>query len=278
MPEESHASVPDRLRNPHPLVAEAIRHFDRRQVTLEGILCGRATERQLQLSVSPAMFPRATRIADTLLKLLERAGHGITLPADHKTGLVVTVDGQDLRVQLREQLQQVKVRETYGEHTRLRPTGRLELLIDEYLDTARKRWTDGKKRDTIEQQLEKFHDGLRLAADAKRRQEEDWAAQRREREEEERQRQEAATRRQEERQRVEDLEYQVARWERSRQIRAYLAAVEAWGQRDHAPPDPNGELQRWLTWAHAYAERLDPLGCRPEQTPLVREPSAGPST
>jgi hypothetical protein len=76
---------------------------------------------------------------------VERAGHTITLPANHETGFIVTVDGQGRRVHLREQLQQVKVQETYGEHTRLKPTGRLGLLIDEYLDTTRKRWADGKR-------------------------------------------------------------------------------------------------------------------------------------
>lgn len=57
-------------------------------------------------------------------------------------------------------------------------------------------------------------------------------------------------------------------WRRSRDIREYLAAVEA-------EADPNDEaLHSWLTWARDYADWLDPLTDSPPS--LLDEPDPEP--
>lgn len=216
--------------------------------------------------MSPALFPRATRFVDALLKRLEKSEQIVALPTDGKAGLIVTVDGQSLRVHLREQLQQVRVSEEYGVRTRLVPAGRLELLIDEYAAPLPIGPASAGAIEALEAQVETIYEGLRTAAEAKRRQEQEWAEERRRSEAEEERRQVEAERRLEEKRRAEDLEHQADRWARSRRIRAYLTAVEEWGRRADRPPDPAGELARWLTWARDYAERLDPLGQRPKPT------------
>jgi hypothetical protein len=63
----------------------------------------------------------------------------------------------------------------------------------------------------------------------------------------------------EEQRRGEELEQESQRWHRSRLVREYLAAVKETALREHAVIDPGSELDRWLAWAHRYADRLDPL-------------------
>lgn len=256
---ERRTRVPTVLRDPHPLVAEAIQRQDRRQTNPEGILVAYVKDRHLHLSVSPASFPRATRLIDTLLKLLESSGHRVALPRDGKGTFIATVEGQSLTIYVREQLRQEKVQETYGERTLLKPTGRLEILIDEWLDGARKRWGDGKKRAKLEDQLDRFHHGLRVAAEAKRLHEERLAAQRAHWEAEQQRRQEAAERRLREQQRAEDLDRQATNWQRSQLIRTYLNAVETTAIERHGRIHPESELGQWISWGRNYAERLDPL-------------------
>lgn len=57
----------------------------------------------------------------------------------------------------------------------------------------------------------------------------------------------------EEKARAKELEASVDAWLRSRRIREYPTAVAA-----DADPDDEA-LQSWLTWAHEYADWLDPL-------------------
>lgn len=247
------------LRDPHHLVAEALRCTDLRQTNADGILVAYVKDRHLHLSVSPANFPRTTRLIDTLLKLLESSGHKIALPRDGKGTFIATVDGQDLRVHIREQLRQERVQETYGEHVQLRPTGRLELLIDEWLEDTRKHWRDGKKRAVLEDQLDRFHQGLRLAAQAKRAHEEELAEQRRRWDVEEQRRREAAERELRMRQRAEDLEKQAMNWQRSQLIRSYLDAVHEAAVEKHGRFPSDSELSEWIAWGRQFADRLDPL-------------------
>lgn len=247
------------LRDAHPFVVEALRHLDRRRASAEGILHPGLNDRYLHFAVSPAVFARTMRVADALLKLLHAEGHIAKLPRDGKGGLLVTVGDQVLRVQLREQLQQEKLQDTYGPRTVLKPTGRLELLIDEWLEGTRKRWADGKRRGTVEKQLTNFSNGLRIAADAKRALEARIQEQNRQWEEERRRREERAAKELREKRRADELEQEALRWQRSRLVREYLDAVEMEARRVNARTDPGTELGEWIRWGRSYADRIDPL-------------------
>jgi len=70
---------------------------------------------------------------------------------------------------------------------------------------------------------------------------------------------ELRARRAAERQYAEHLEGLVERWNRSRQVRAFLAALRD-SRHDLGSPQgwPEG-LAEWLRWVEQYADRLDPL-------------------
>jgi hypothetical protein len=49
------------------------------------------------------------------------------------------------------------------------------------------------------------------------------------------------------------------RWRRSRRIREFVAAVRQNATEGHGPIDPESDLARWVEWAAAYADTLDPF-------------------
>jgi hypothetical protein len=101
--------------------------------------------------------------------------------------------------------------------------------------------------------------GVTLIADAKRT--ERLAVERRQREwqEAERRRAEAEARRREEAERFARLEAEASAWSKSQRLRAYADAVEREAIHRGIPVEPGTEVHRWLEWARAHADRLDPI-------------------
>jgi hypothetical protein len=56
------------------------------------------------LDVSSKTFPRAARIADALFKYLEATRCSMALRRDHKDGVTVSIDGQEIDIRIREAL------------------------------------------------------------------------------------------------------------------------------------------------------------------------------
>jgi len=54
------------------------------------------------------------------------------------------------------------------------------------------------------------------------------------------------------------LEQEAAAWVRSRQLRAYINALESATRRRGAVAEPESKLHRWLEGARRHANRLDP--------------------
>ncbi len=96
-----------------------------------------------------------------------------------------------------------------------------------------------------------------LRAEVERRKRE-WDEAVRRREEAERRRQSEERRRANELARLNSLKGEAAGWEEAERIRAYLAAVRSRMQLGGGI-EPGGDLERWLTWAVARADELDPM-------------------
>jgi hypothetical protein len=90
---------------------------------------------------------------------------------------------------------------------------------------------------------------------ANRLQREAWE---RERREAEARRAEEARRREEEAARVRALEAAVTAWQRTAAIRQYAAELRRKAEEAGAL-EQNSALAAWLSWAEAYADRIDPL-------------------
>jgi hypothetical protein len=59
--------------------------------------------------------------------------------------------------------------------------------------------------------------------------------------------------------RIESLLADADAWHKSQRIRTYLVAFAASFERWSGLIDSKSEVAKWLTWAHWYADSVDPL-------------------
>jgi hypothetical protein len=269
--------VPRALRKPHRLIREARRALEAAWAE-HGLLC--APRGCLDIQVSKKSLQRACRIMDTLIKGCEQCGWALRVPATGWSATIVNADGCDVRVRLVEALRQVprelseteKVWEAQCARPRKRPpydlapNGRLKLRIDCPDAWRYGLWHDGKRR-RLEDMLDDVLASIAGMREAKLRADKARAAAEERRREQERLRLEEEERKKErlrirmaEQARVDELVADAEAWELSRKIREYIAA---WIARKEAAANakitPGSEADKWIIWALAQADRLDPL-------------------
>jgi hypothetical protein len=219
---------------------------------------------------------------DTLIKALEHRGMTVRVGGDDGT-TIVDVRGVPVRIALEERYRStllpptpkdLEYEQRYGWTPRRRyereRDGNLALRILEWPpEGQRKAWTDGK-RQRVENCLNAFVVGLVVVSEAKR-------AVELERQEWERKyieaelKREAERRRAElERARIEELRRQVTAWDEARRSREYVAAARELIDRRSSSSEL---IQKWLSWAEEYIERLDPLTDPSAIQALLRESS-----
>jgi hypothetical protein len=282
--DENRIEVPDRLDNPHPLVARTEKSARSARPNTQGRVRPGA-QRCLDVEVSPACLDRAMRILDALLKGLDARAYTVRV-RDEDVGrpwrTQVNVLDEWIGIRLREKVERRERKPTAEERAEARrypglygdrkyhqdvPTGQLRLEIEATYGTTRRREDGDGKR--LEDQLNRFVAGLvrraeaikqdRLEAEQRRKA---WEEEARRRQQEALRRQEEERRRKEEEARLRALEDEAQRWARARLLRDYLAAVR------EAARDRNGltlagsDLERWFIWAERQATTLDPLAKR----------------
>jgi hypothetical protein len=52
---------------------------------------------------------------------------------------------------------------------------------------------------------------------------------------------------------------EATNWAKAQRLRAYLSAVKDKRHAKHGEIQSGSQADRWLTWAHQHADRLDPL-------------------
>jgi len=260
--------VPATLTSPHKLVAETLRALRRRKPDPWNHYLLRDRE-HLDVRVSVEQVDRAMRIMDGLLKALEARGYTVAVNQDgHQGETVVRINGGEVSIRLREGLRQVPQADAAGqneddilgrreEHV-LVPSGQLRLGVQSERTYGFKEIeSDGKKR-RIEERLAHFVTRLEgEAALVKQREAE--------RKEHARREHETQVRKMEERQRIDGLEREMAAWEKSQRIRAYIAAVKEMLKRKYRVIPIGCHADRWLKWARRYADSVDPLVPKPTQ-------------
>ena len=167
--------APEDLAISHPLVKRAaaairtasreasknriVRWQDRYQAKLVKPGAG-----HLDIAVSKASVPRASRILQALLAAFDRRGFAVRVTEKNET--FVTVLGEAFQIALVERLKQVTVKHTYGTGVDLEPSGRLMLRIGSSYHNAGV--SDSTTR-RIEDSLNRFVVNLvRRALEAKR--------------------------------------------------------------------------------------------------------------
>jgi hypothetical protein len=276
---ENHIAVPDRLTDPHPLVARTETSIRRAKRDESGLARpkGRGC---LDVAVSPALIDRALRILDAAVKALHARGYPVSAggePPRTTAAVLGETVGFRLYEETRRQEREPTPAERKEDEWRARfptlyrarkyyervPDGRLVLQITDGVG-SRRNWPDQAGR-PVEQFLNSFAVGVVRAAETIQEHRATVERQQREWEEEQRRRREAELRcleeerrRQEEQARFARLEAQDAAWGKSGQIRDLVAAVRAAAEARGGVP-AGSDLERWVAWAEGKAAALDPI-------------------
>jgi len=270
--------VPKVLRNPHPLVARSSEILELCSPDRYGIL--ESSDNQcLDIKVSPDSLKRTLRIMDTLIKELE--ARGAHFEHDQR-GIHAIIVGEQLQFGINEIIESEKTQPDDDQlrgsyrfgHSRFeyvrRPSGRLCLTIHDSISlyrygNLRKNWKDTTKKQ-LEARLDAFLIALFKRASF-------YREKRLREEQEERQRlerirlQELEAERlaklkaqiEKEKAKVEKLFEDASKYSRSKQVRAFIAAIEADWKEGNRRYEIDGDFTAWLQWALEQADRLDPL-------------------
>lgn len=257
-------TVPKVLRQPHPLVSEGariLRDYRGDWRALAGLQTRRAC---IDVKAAGDTLERALRIADTLLKGLEKRGFDVrvTKPSGHtysRSETEVRILGMWIGFSTKENATAVKVKSDsliWPTKTVNQPNGKLTIKIELATDGVRHSWADGKTQ-RVEDLLGDFVCALIIAAEDARKAR--VAAKRREQlrqEETERQREVerlAAL----EAERVRALQGRLADWREAQQLREFITAVESRARASEHDVAPDSELGRWIAWARDHADALE---------------------
>jgi hypothetical protein len=256
---ENQIVVPERIKVWHPVVTAAREALVRPIIDQRGM--PQTHGNGLNISVSPALQSRALKVADTLLKALEKRGYTVR-QGQHRVEILMFGHVLHLRLfeaSLRSQYEptakelaaQAKGEWSYWAKWQFTPSGRLQVLVNEGYG--------GKIFDSdsrpVELQLNKLVGlmatrAVEFLVRNERQAIEDAERQRvREAALERKRRQDA------EKQRLAKLEVDAQNWRRAQAIREYLNALEQSAERH----EHTMEQLELLRWGRAKADWIDPL-------------------
>lgn len=263
--------VPQRLRNPHPLVRNTMDYLDGAVPDEYGVLNVK-TEGCLDLRVSPKALNRSLRILDAVIKCFEDLNYEIKAE-NHCWGWTsVNILGEDVHFSLNERVRRFDHVPTKAEIERQKeyfwdrprpwdyePTGKLTIELCRYSSGGLcKKWSDAKQK-SVEDHVSDFVKGAYRVALLNRDRRLEQEAEQRRLGEESRKRKEEAQRLEEERRRLLDLEQQAENWNKAKNLREYIIAVEVSFSGKELCDGEKERQGRWLEWARKHADRLDPL-------------------
>jgi hypothetical protein len=240
---DSRIEVPERLTKPHPLIKETKLAILENREAQHGWRGSGSHRDRLAVYASDELLPRALRIMDTLVKVLESRGYAVrvTRSTHGSTSTAAIIMEQEVRFSLREE-----------------GTGRLCLTINSWSRGLRRNWRDGK-RQRVEHVLDDFIVTLVQVAAHEKDKEIRKAREREKREAERRKVQIEIDAWNEEYARVTTLRAAAREHDEAQAIRAYAEARrEAWAAAD-GELDSDGERALWFDWALKQADRIDPV-------------------
>lgn len=221
--------VPDRFSSPHQLVRRTRKNW----------LANKLFEpTSLDLRVSKGARGRALRIADAIIRELERRGNSVVVDGHRKTFAVVGGEKVGFYIEERftrhetELTEDEKERHVYKPRFEFEPSGRLSLRIDGYSRDIQHGWSDGV-RQKVETVLPEFLDSLERYAERER-------IRRQELLEEEKRWAEVQRLRWAEERRVKELDEQLALWRTARDLKGNLLFVGS--------IDPAMLNADWMEW------------------------------
>jgi len=242
-------SVPERLANPDKMIVAVKDDILKRKIwnKSEGIVY--SSIGYLNIKVNPKNLNRALIFMDSLIKVLTKRGHSVTIE-NQKTYVIIV--GEKIPISCREKLTRVLVKGTYIDSYDNKPTGLLSLKVDESYST--KEWTEGKK--TIGQLLPKIIIELELMGNELKEKrierEKHWAEQK----EKERIAKEIQDRKEKELKNFLKILKSAKRHDNSEKIRRYADEFERFSTERGILTD---EIKDHVAWMRKKADWYDPF-------------------
>jgi hypothetical protein len=274
-------SIAATLHNLHPLIRKTRDAIEHQTYEKHGLVSpsGMRTDPVVEVSVAKTNIRRALLFMDALFKAIETVGGTIAIEKPHHwqpAAAVVRFGNVEIGgIRIRERYKQVKrpdndkSRWMYPSHD-YHPTGRLVLdhappsydqpyaedgdkpgrRIEERINKIIIKWINQAGQTRIKQHREEEDRRARAEQERIRREKEAELKRRRD---------ELLRQQRAEQEKVDRLLYEAECWQKSQQIRAYLAAIERSLRDLSQPPAADSDLTVWLRWASQQADRLDPL-------------------
>lgn len=256
--------VSDNLLSSHPLVSKTRKLLERGKPDDYGRLMvpWNIEDRQrLDFRVSKSALHRALRIVNALIKALEERGYPVGVT---EQGTRCLVHGEHVTFHIWEKVKRSEQQPTKEQREKPwtfnrwlhSPTGELTLVLDVPWAT-RKNWTDRKGK-PLEDQLNDVIVGMIRAAEAIAATNRKWEEDRQRALEAEHRRQELEHQRRVEEERRNELDNMAALWMKSRNLKSFLEECKS-ALSASAEGSANKGQVKWLEWASAYADLIDPL-------------------
>ena len=244
-------TVPEKLRNPDPLIKKAKMDMKNKKPSEWGNTKGLVytSEGILNIAVSKPNISRALLFMDTLIKLLKKRGHTSKVSRDTE----VVVNEEPMKIRFREVLKRVMITENNWQHSELVPSGILSFRIDS--GYPEKQWRDSTTI-PLESRLSDILTYIEIKAKLLKEERTRQEIQMRKWEEESKREEEIKRRKEDELVNVKKLFETASRWQKSQDLRDYIKEVENIAIKKNALTE---EKQKWIEWANSKADWLDPI-------------------
>jgi len=246
----------------HKLVVATGRILRHARPDEKGMLNGPWNEPWLDIRVSKSSLNRALLLMNTIVHAIEKE-HGTVSLHQEKDRSKATIAGHQIPFSLIEKYKMKdrrEVTEGFWTHTvyQYEPNGILEFRVGGSGDWMREIWRDGKKQ-TLEQQIGKCVGGFLRISRALRIRKEEQRRQEIERIKKQKELDELAEQIKAEERKVQDLEGWVTDWVRARQMREFIAALEAVWTKEGLDLSPDAPKGKRIAWMKLQADRHDPM-------------------
>ncbi|MFL0125314.1 hypothetical protein V2590_11565 [Tenacibaculum maritimum] len=203
----------------------------------------------LNIEVSKVNISRSLRFMDTLIKVFKRKGFEIKFDR----GTCVVVNGEPIKIRLRESLKKVKIDDNDWKRFDLKPSGVLTFRLEDLY--PERQWKDSDKN-PLETKISSIVTTIELRAKEekkKRIKREEWHKQYEiEREKEE----EFKRLKEKELSDFKKLFNSATRYHKTKYIRDYIDSFESFAIQNNSL---NDESKKWIQWARDKADWYDPF-------------------
>lgn len=239
--------IPERLHNPHPLIAKYKENMILRKKHYRDYNVG--YDNHLSINVGDEHEHRALLIMDTLIKAIKHRGHDIKI-VNRQTKLII--DGEDYEVSIREKNKRVEDENStsHWDRWRLIPTGLLVFKIEGYYG---KEWIDGSSN-PLQNQLSRIIAKLEFESEREKREREERRIRDEENERQKKIQRDLREKKEKEFDEFKNLIKDAHRWKQLIVLREYIEYIE----RNIKKHQNSGFDLDWIKWARAKADWYDP--------------------